>query len=147
MPKKDIYPKVFCLISFLLISGHPANLGEFIAINKGDVASIQLNQYAYAAWQVSLVQFDVYLYSFFDRTDSVIVVEIYGMKERSDDAQKAIEHFRMLLRNDFIPFFKNNYGIEIDEIKEVKFVYRVRSEEGRREIYIWEKGKYRYPIK
>lgn len=139
--------KTLVLIGILVYAGYGSNLSELLAVSKGDMASIQLNQYAHANWQVSLVQFDVYLYSFFDRTDSTIAIEIYGMKEKADDAQKAIEHFRMLLKNDFIPFFKNNYRIEIDEIYDIKFFYRNRAEEGRRIIYIWEKGKFRYPIK
>ncbi|MGQ9817518.1 MAG: hypothetical protein ACUVQ3_06190, partial [bacterium] len=89
---------------------------------------------------------DVYLYSFFDRKDCTIVVELYGMKEKADDAQKVIEHFRGLVKNEFIYFFKNNYAILIDEISEIKFVYRNRSEEGKKEIYLWEKGKYRFPV-
>lgn len=139
--------KIAILTVILVIACYSGNLDELLALSKGDMVSIQLNQYAYATWQISLAQFDVYLYSFFDRADSIIVVEIYGMKEKSDDAQKAIEHFRLLLKNDFIPFFKNNYRIEVDEVNDIKFVYRNRAEEGRRKIYIWEKGKYRYPIK
>ncbi|MGQ9464361.1 MAG: hypothetical protein ACUVQ4_01460 [bacterium] len=68
------------------------------------------------------------------------------MKEKADDAQKVIEHFRGLVKNEFIYFFKNNYAILIDEISEIKFVYRNRSEEGKKEIYLWEKGKYRFPV-
>ncbi|MCX7996017.1 MAG: hypothetical protein N3A65_09680 [candidate division WOR-3 bacterium] len=138
----------FLFVAFLpLLFNEGANLDEFIALRKGDLASIQLNQYAYAAWQVSLLQFDVFLYSFYDQNDSIIVVELYGMKENADDAYRTIEHFRALIKNDFIPLFKNNYQIEIDINEEMKFVYRNRSEEGRREIYLWEKGKYRYPLK
>ncbi|MEO0161196.1 MAG: hypothetical protein ABIL74_02880 [candidate division WOR-3 bacterium] len=140
---KSAGPVVFVLF----FSGWGANLDEFIAIRKGDFASSQLNQYAYAAWQVALVQFDVFIYSFYDQSDSAIVVELYGMKEKPDDAYKAIEHFRLLFKNEFVPLFKNNYHIEIDELREVKFVYRNRNEEGRREIYRWERGKYRYPLK
>lgn len=145
LEKKNINALIFCcLISLTLEAGA---LNELLAVSKGDMASLQLNLYAQCAWQVSLLQFDVYIYSFFDRQDSTIVIELYGMKERVDDAQKAIEHFKSLLKNDFIPFFKNNFRIEIDEVKEVKFVYRNRSEEGRKGIYIWEKGKYRFPLK
>ncbi|MGQ9665025.1 MAG: hypothetical protein ACUVUH_06820 [bacterium] len=132
----------FIMISFIQAS----NLNELIAISKGDMASIQLNLYAPANWQASLLQYDVYLYSFFDRKDCTIVVELYGMKEKADDAQKVIEHFRGLVKNEFIYFFKNNYAILIDEISEIKFVYRNRSEEGKKEIYLWEKGKYRFPV-
>ncbi len=139
--------KVLILVVVVVIAGYSANLGELLALSKGDMASIQLNQFAYAVWQVSLVQFDIYLYSFFDRSDSVIVVELYGRKEQVDDAQQAIEHFRLLIKNEFISFFKNNYHIEIDEIKELKLIYRNRSEEGRRQIYLWENGKYHYPLK
>lgn len=140
--------KVFFLIIYPLLGvGYGASLDELLAVSKGDMASLQINHYAQAAWQVSLLQYDLFIYSFYDRNDSVIVVELYGTKERPDDAQKAMEHFRSLLRSEFITFFKKNYGIEIDEIKDLKLIYRNRSEEGRRVIYLWEKGKYRFPIK
>ncbi|MEO0156607.1 MAG: hypothetical protein ABIL07_05790, partial [candidate division WOR-3 bacterium] len=88
--------KAKILAVILVITGYSSNLSELLALSKGDMASIQLNQYAYAAWQYPLAQFDIYLYSFFDRSDSVIVIELYGMKEKADDAQKAIENFRLL---------------------------------------------------
>lgn len=149
MGKIKMFKRVYMLLFLITGSGfiQASNLTELLAVSKGDMASLQLNLYAPAAWQVSLLQYDVYLYSFFDRHDSTIVIELYGMKEKPDDAQKAMEHFRMLVKSEFIPFFKNTYGIAIDEINEIKFVYRNRSEEGRKAIYLWEKGKYRYPIK
>jgi hypothetical protein len=149
MKKIEVRKKMYILLfSVGLVSMVQAsNLNELIAVSKGDFASLQLNLYASAAWQVSLLQHDVFIFSFFDRGDSTMVIELYGMKEHSDDAQKVIENFRVLVKNEFIPFFKSSYGVMIDEINEIKFVYRNRSEEGRREIYLWEKGKYRYPMK
>ncbi|MGB9720460.1 MAG: hypothetical protein ACPL28_03130 [bacterium] len=149
MEINEIFRRMIILLLsvFSLFFVQASNLDELLAVSKGDMASLQLNLYASAAWQVSLLQYDVFIYSFFDRRDTTIVIELYGMKERSDEAQRAIENFRMLVKNEFIPFFKNNYGIAIDEISEVKFVYRNRSEEGRKEVYLWEKGKYRYPLK
>lgn len=147
--KKKIVKTIMLLIYFFIkLNFIPAsNLNELMAISKGDMASIQLNLYAQANWPASLLQYDVYFYSFFDRNDSTIIVELYGMKEKGDDAQQAIEHFRGLLKNEFICFFKNNYSVPIDEIGEIKFVYRNRSEEGKKEIYLWEKGRYRYPVR
>lgn len=147
--KKKIVKIIILLLYFFIKFDfiQASHLNELMAISKGDMASIQLNLYAPANWQASLLQYDLYLYSFFDRNDSTIIVELYGMKEKADDAQKAIEHFRGLVKNEFIYFFKNNYGILIDEMSEIKFVYRNRSEEGRKEIYGWEKGKYRFPVK
>lgn len=149
MDINKVVKTIFILLFFNITTNviKASNLTELMAISKGDMASIQLNLYAPANWQTSLLQYDVYLYSFFDRGDSTIVVELYGMKEKADDAQKAIEHFRGLLKSEFINFFKNNYGIPIDEVSEIKFVYRNRSEEGRKEIYLWKQGKYYYPLK
>lgn len=149
MDINKVVKTIFILLFFITTTNviKASNLTELMAISKGDMASIQLNLYAPANWQTSLLQYDVYLYSFFDRGDSTIVVELYGMKEKADDAQKAIEHFRGLVKNEFIYFFKNNYAILVDEISEIKFVYRNRSEEGRKEIYLWKQGKYYYPIK
>ncbi|MEO0205308.1 MAG: hypothetical protein ABIL22_01385 [candidate division WOR-3 bacterium] len=149
MERKEIIKRICILLSFgyVFFFVHASHLDELLALSKGDMASLQLNLYASAAWQVSLLQYDVFIYSFFDRKDTSIVIELYGMKEKVDDAQKAIENFRVLVKSEFIPFFKNNYGIALDEVNEIKFVYRNRTEEGRKEVYLWEKGKYRYPIK
>ncbi len=146
MRKFDLGPKSFFFTIILCGFLYTANLTELLALSKGDMASLQLNFYAHAVWQSSILQFDIYFYSFFNRADSTITIELYGIKEKSDDAQKAIEEFRRLFNNDFIPFFKGNYGIEINETNEVKYIYRNRSEEGRKTVFQWEKGKYFYPV-
>ncbi len=146
MEKIRIFRVIFWILLLFLFS-YAGNLDELLAVSKGDMAAIHLNFYASAAWQASLLQFDVFLYSFFDRKDSTIIIELYGMRESADEAQRAIEHFRGLVKTEFISLFKNNYRIDIDEIGDIKFIYRNRSEEGKRIIYIWEKGKYRFPLK
>uniref|UniRef100_A0A7V1EHH1 Uncharacterized protein n=1 Tax=candidate division WOR-3 bacterium TaxID=2052148 RepID=A0A7V1EHH1_UNCW3 len=146
MEKIKIFNLILCILLLFFFS-YGGNLDELLAVSKGDMAAMQLNFYASAAWQVSLLQFDIFLYSFFDRNDSTLIIELYGMKENPDEAQRAIEHFRSLVKTDFIPLFKNNYRIDIDEINNIKFIYRNRSEEGKRIIYIWEKGKFRFPLK
>ncbi len=150
MTRTKVFGKLLLLLFSIVVlyaSAQATNLTELLAVSKGDMVSLQLNLFANAAWQISLLQYDVCFYSFFSRIDSTITIELYGMKEKSDDARKAIDQFRMLFKDEFIPFFKGNYGIVIDEINEVKYVYRNRSEEGRKTIYLWEKGKYCYPVK
>jgi hypothetical protein len=139
--------RIFFFLILKFIFSYAGHLDELLALSKGDMAAIQLNFYASAVWQASLLQFDVYLYSFFNHKDSALILELYGMKESPDDAQKAIEHFRSLLKEEFIPFFKSNFMIDIDDFNDTKLFYRNRSEEGKRVIYLWEKGRYRFPLK
>lgn len=142
--------RFFCAVVFLvfvLAAGSRAEvLAELTAVSKGDMAAIQLNQYAPVAWNTIMVQYDVFIFAFFEKTSAKVNIEIYGIKTKVEEVQLIMETFRNLITGDFVPFFKTAYGIEINKLTELYLVYRNRSEEGRKKILVWEDGKYKFPL-
>lgn len=135
------------LAVLFFITTSSGSLSELIAVAKGDMAGLQLNHYAVTMWEASLKQYDVYLFSFFDKGTEKITVEIHGIDERIEKIRGVIEHFHNLIFNDFIPFLKTTYGIDIHRINDLRILYRTRTEEGRRVLYLLEDGKFLFPVR
>jgi len=133
------------VVAFLAASGLSAALSDPYPVSNGDMAAIQLNFYAPVAWQIIIEQYDAPIIAIYEKTESKILIDVYGTKDEVKTAQLTMDEFRNRLAMDFIPYFKKISGIELKN-EDIKIIYRNRNEEGIKKILIWENGKYKFPI-
>jgi hypothetical protein len=122
-----------------------AGLSETYQLSKIDMAAMQLNFYSRVAWNTIIDQYNVLLLAAHETKDDKITLHIYGAQDNLDIAQRTIEMFRNLLADDFIPYLLKKHAIDL-KVENVRVVYRNRNEEGAKKIWIWEDGKFKFPI-
>ncbi len=148
--RKSVEPGGLMVSSFILfltvVMGF-AVLSDTYEFSQGDMAAIQLNFYSLSKWKNVIEQHNAPLHAYFDKADDIVIIQIYGTEDRVDAAREMINQLRDLLDNDFIPYLRNNQEIDLKPNKDVRIIYRNRTEEGFRKILIWEYGKFRFPSK
>lgn len=148
--RKSVEPGRLMICAFMLflaVDMGPAVLSDTYEFSQGDMAAIQLNFYSLSKWKTIIERYDVPFHAYYDQTDDIVVIQIYGTEDRVDAAREMIDQLRGLLDNDFVPYLRNNQEIDLKPNGDVRIIYCNRTEEGFRRILIWEYGKFRFPSK
>lgn len=136
---------MICIFIFFIVNLSSAALSDTYELSEGDLVAIQLNAHSQSKWQDIIEQYDAPFLAYYDQANDRIIIQIYGTKERVEDAKQMIDRVRKLLVNDFIPYLKNIHEIDMNT-NDIRMIYRNRTEEGMRKILIWEHGKFKFPI-
>jgi len=146
--RKSVEPGSLMICAFMLfltVDMGSAALSDTYELSEGDMVAIQLNFYSLSKWKTIIEQYDAPFLAYYDQANDRIIIQIYGTKERVEDAKQMIDQVRKLLANDFIPYLKNIHEIDMNT-NDIRVIYRNRTEEGMRKILIWEHGKFKFPI-
>jgi len=135
---------MICIFIFFIVNLSSAALSDTYELSEGDLVAIQLNAHSQSKWQDIIEQYDAPFHAYYDQTDDIVVIQVYGTKDRIDAAKDMIDQVRKLLVNDFIPYLKNIHEIDMNT-NDIRMIYRNRTEEGMRKILIWEYGKFLFP--
>ena len=135
---------MICIFIFFIVNLSSAALSDTYELSEGDLVAIQLNAHSQSKWQDIIEQYDAPFLAYYDQTDDIVVIQVYGTKDRIDAAKDMIDQVRKLLVNDFIPYLKNIHEIDMNT-NDIRMIYRNRTEEGMRKILIWEYGKFLFP--
>ncbi|OGC43027.1 hypothetical protein A2Y85_03085 [candidate division WOR-3 bacterium RBG_13_43_14] len=131
--------------SALLINADASTLSEEYTITKGDYIAMQMNFYSAAAWGSLVEQTNTNVFAYYDPLSNRVYVELYGISDTPEAAQAVMSQFLNVIKGNFIPALKRWEGIEL-LANEFTIVYRNRTEEGHRKIFMWEDNKYKFPI-
>jgi hypothetical protein len=133
------------LFTALTVFTGASTLSEEYTIKKGDYIAMQMNFYSSAAWGSLVEQTNTYIFAYFDPLSNRVYVELYGINDTPEAAQAIMAQFLNVIVENFIPALKRWEGIELLS-NEFVLVYRNRTEEGHRKIFMWEDSKYKFPI-
>ena len=136
---------IICVAMLLVVNLSAAALSDTYQFSEGDMVALRFNFYAQSKWKTIIDMYDIPFVAFYSSPPGKITVNIYGTKERVEDAQAAIQQMLNLLEDDFIPYMKNSEEIEL-KTTDVRFSYRNRNEEGVKEIILWENGQFKFPV-
>ena len=133
------------LLCTILTFVSASTLNEEYTIKKGDYIAMQMNFYSAAAWGSLVEQTNTYVFAYYDPLSNRVYVELYGINDTPEAAQMIMAQFLSVIVENFIPLLKRWEGIELLS-NEFVIVYRNRTEEGHRKIFMWEDNKYKFPI-
>ena len=136
---------VLIMVVVLFTTVDASTLSDEYTIKKGDYIAMQMKFYSSAAWGSLVEQTNTYIFAYYDPLSKRVYGELYGINATPEAAQAVMAQLLSVIVENFIPALKRWEGIERLS-NEFVLVYRNRTEEGHRKIFMWEDNKYKFPI-